>query len=40
MMLFRLERLDVSNYIIDVLLPGRVANRIELLETRPPHGHV
>jgi hypothetical protein len=36
--LFRLERSDVLDYIIDVLQTGWVANRIKLLKTNPPTG--
>ena len=40
LVLFRLNRFDVSDQVVDVLLPSRIMKRIERPKTGVPHGHV
>ena len=38
--LFHLKGLDVGNEIVNVLLAGRIVNRVQILESSAPNRHV
>ena len=40
LVLFRLKRFDVGEHIVEVLLSGRIFDRIEIPKTGSPHGHI